>query len=178
MQRDARCRSKPLGQPEGGAGLPPNRPQSPPLQTAEKAPMKHPVQQRSLILVVDEQAEVLDELATVLSGADFACRCCATVEDAVAAAESSPPDLIISGIWVNGCSGQEMCGRIREGTALGDVPVMFLCSSQVPDVIRRSDSLGGTYYLRRPFDADVLVELVETALGSAPLVGSHDGQTW
>jgi hypothetical protein len=38
---------------------------------------------------------------------------------------------------------------------------MFLSAMQSPDIIRRADSHGGTYYLRKPFDAPVFVELVE-----------------
>lgn len=134
------------------------------------------LRQQSLILVVDHQAEVLDEVATVLTGADFACRCCTTAEDAIAAAESSPPDLIISDVNLHGHSGLDMCKRIRENPALEEVPVMFLSSGQVPDIIRRSDALGGTYYLRKPFDPDVLLELIDTALGSPQLVASAADQ--
>ena len=137
--------------------------------------MNH-LRQQSLVLVVDHQAGVLDEVATVLANASFACRCCTTAEDAIAAAESSPPDLIISGVNLQGHSGLEMCERIRENPALKEVPVMFLSGGQVPDIIRRSDALGGTYYLRRPFDPDVLVELIDTALGSPQLVASGADQ--
>ena len=134
--------------------------------------MKHR-QQQSLILVVGDQAEVLDEVATVLTGAGFACRCCICAEDAVAAAEASPPDLIISDVNLHGHSGLDMCEQIRQGPALAEVPVMFLSGAQIPDVIRRSDAPGSTYYLRKPFDPDVLLELIDTALGS-PLLASGD----
>jgi CheY-like chemotaxis protein len=140
--------------------------------------MKCSPHQRSLILVVDDQAEVLDEVATALAGADLACRCCTTAEEAIAAAESSPPDLIISDIHLHGQSELDMCERIRENPVLQGVPVMFFCGAQIPDIIRRSDPLGGTYYLRKPFDPDVLVELIETALGRAHLVAGHAGQWW
>ncbi|MHB8901140.1 MAG: hypothetical protein ACYC6Y_20520, partial [Thermoguttaceae bacterium] len=47
---------------------------------------------------------------------------------------------------------------------LKGVPVMFLSGAQIPDIIRRSHAVGGTYYLRKPFDPGVLVELVDKAL--------------
>lgn len=131
--------------------------------------MKHR-QRQPLILVVGDQAEVLDEVATALTGADFACRCCTTAEDAIAAAGSSPPDLIISEVNLHGHSGLDVCEQIRQNAALREVPVMFLSGAQIPDVIRRTDALGGTYYLRKPFDPDVLIKLLDTALGSPLLV--------
>jgi hypothetical protein len=41
---------------------------------------------------------------------------------------------------------------------------MFLSGGQIPDIIRRQDHLGGTYYIRKPFDPNVLLELVDKAL--------------
>ena len=130
-------------------------------------------QRKPLILVVDNKAEVLDEVATVLTGADFACRCCTSAEDAVAAAEACPPDLIISDINLHGHSGLEMCERIQENAALADVPMMFLSGAQIPDIIRRSSAAGGTYYLRKPFDPQVLLELIDKALQVPHLVGTR-----
>ena len=131
--------------------------------------MKQPRQQH-LILVINDQAEVLDQVATILTGANFACRCCTTAQDAIAAAESALPDLIISDVNLHGRSGLDMCERIRQNTALSDVPVMFLSGGQVPDIIRRQDTFGGTYYLRKPLAPDVLLELIDTALGSPQIV--------
>ncbi len=129
-----------------------------------------------LILVVDDEISVLEEVATILSGADFTCRCCTNADDAIAAAEAKPPDLIISDINLHGRSGLEMCEQIKQSEALAEVPVMFLSGAQIPDIIRRSHDVGGTYYLRKPFDPEVLVELVNKALWMPHLVATHIAQ--
>ena len=129
-----------------------------------------------LVLVVDDETEVLEEVAAVLCGAHFTCRCCTTAEEAYAAAEASPPDLIISDINLHGHSGLQMCERIKQSEALADVPVMFLSGAQIPDIIRRSHAVGGTYYLRKPFDPEVLLELVDKALWMPHLVAAHSAQ--
>ncbi|MBI2479174.1 MAG: response regulator [Planctomycetia bacterium] len=54
-----------------------------------------------------------------------------------------------------------------------DVPVLFVSSAQMPDIIRRTHDAGGTYYLRKPFDPDVLIELVGKALWMPHLVKSR-----
>jgi CheY-like chemotaxis protein len=135
--------------------------------------MKPLKEEKPLILVVDDETDVLDEVATVLTAANFNCRCCTTAEAAIAAAESHPPDLIISDINLHGHSGLEMCEQIKRNEALGDVPVMFLSGAQIPDIIRRSHAVGGTYYLRKPFDPEVLVELIDKALWMPHLVAAH-----
>lgn len=130
-------------------------------------------QQQPLILVIDDEADVLGEVAAILAGAGFACHCSSTAEAAVQFARSTAPDLIISDINLDGRSGLELCEQIKQDEALRDVPVMFLSGAQIPDIIRRSHAVGGTYYLRKPFDPEVLVELVDKALWMPHLVGSH-----
>jgi len=119
---------------------------------------------RATILVVDDEPEVLGNVATVLNSAGYACQCCGTTEAAMDLARNIAPDLIISDINLGGRNGLEMCEQIKEDPALQDVPVMFLSGVQIPDVIRRSHAAGGVYYLRKPFDPEVLLELVDRAL--------------
>ncbi len=133
-------------------------------------------QQQPSILVIDDEAEVLDEVATVLGGVGYLCRCCRTAEAAIEFAASDPPDLIISDINLDGHSGLEMCERIKEDPSLKNVPVMFLSGAQIPDIIRRSHAVGGTYYLRKPFDPEVLIELVDKALWMPHLVDQKVSQ--
>jgi CheY-like chemotaxis protein len=130
-------------------------------------------QTQPLILVVDDEPAVLGEVASVLTAAGFACHCCTTADMAIAKARVSSPDLILSDIHLHDHSGLEMCEQIRQIDALRDVPVMFLSGAQIPDIIRRSHAAGGAYYLRKPFDPDVLVELIHKALWMPQLVAHH-----
>lgn len=130
--------------------------------------------QQPLVLVVDDEIDVLGEVASVLGKSGYRCHCCGNPDSAIEFVVSNQPDLIISDINLEGHSGLEMCERIKEKEALKDVPVMFLSGAQIPDIIRRSHAVGGTYYLRKPFDPEVLVELVDKALWMPHLVHSHE----
>ena len=130
----------------------------------EKGNMNQFQNAQPLVLVVDDEASVLGEVAEVLTAAGFAFHCCRTAEAALEKAKEQAPDLILSDINLNGESGLSLCERIREEPGLEDVPVMFLSGAQIPDIIRRSHAAGGTYYLRKPFDPEVLLELVQKAL--------------
>ncbi len=99
-----------------------------------------------LILVVDDEQELLENVANVLTAAGFDCQCCNSARAAIEFAAMHAPDLILSDINLAGYSGLEMCQRIKEDEALADVPVMFLSGAQIPDIIRRSHAAGGTYY--------------------------------
>lgn len=138
-----------------------------------KRTMMHIRQKPPVILVVDDEQQVLDEVETVLLAAGYDCRCCATAEEAIALVRSVAPALIISDINLHGHSGLEMCEQIKKDPSMADVPVMFLSGAQIPDVIRRSHDVGGTYYLRKPFDPEVLVELIDKALWMPHLVSNR-----
>lgn len=127
-----------------------------------------------LILIIDDEADVLGDVATVLAGAGYVCHCCDNSEKALRFAEITMPDLIISDINLDGESGLELCESIKSKNTLKDVPVMFLSGAQIPDIIRRSHAAGGAYYLRKPFDPEVLLELVDKALWMPHLVHSHE----
>ncbi len=130
-------------------------------------------QDSPLVLVVDDEQSVLDEVAAALQADGFRCTLCTTPADALAKALAEAPELIISDINLQGHSGLEMCEEIKSNAELRDLPVMFLSGAQIPDIIRRSHAAGGTYYLRKPFDPEVLVELVHKALYMPHLVAAR-----
>jgi DNA-binding response OmpR family regulator len=124
------------------------------------------------VLVIDDEPEILREVAAVLENAGYSCRCCTTEEEAIASAGYNPPDLIIVDTNLHGHSGLALCERIKEEPALKNVPVMFLSATQTPDIIRRSHVAGGAYSLRKPFAPEVLLELAANTLWVVPLVDS------
>jgi CheY-like chemotaxis protein len=134
--------------------------------------MKPVQREQPLILVVDDEQAVLEQVSVALNDSGFLYYCCMTPEAAIAAAALIQPDLILADTNLHGVSGLETCERIKQQPAAANVPVMFLSAAQTPDIIRRSDGLHGTYYVRKPFDPDVLVELIDKALGRSRLAAA------
>jgi CheY-like chemotaxis protein len=122
--------------------------------------------QQPLILLIDEEPEALQELAPILSAAGYLTQCCLSAEQALAAAKIASPDLIISNVVVHEQGGMEICEQIKSETGQTELVVMFLSSNQIPDIIRRRGPLGGSYYLRKPFDSEILLDLLEKSLNS------------
>lgn len=123
-----------------------------------------------LVLVVDDEPIVLESVSSVLARNGYRCQSFTTAEEAIAFAKTIAVDLIISDINLGTVSGLEMCEQIREDENAKDTPVMFLSGAQIPDVVRRSHEVGGTYYLRKPFDPEVLIELVDKAMWMPHLI--------
>jgi DNA-binding response OmpR family regulator len=127
-------------------------------------------QDPAVILVIDGDALTLTGIAATLDMSGYECHCARDSEAAVKAARTLSLDLIICDVHVDGERGLELCRELRTEEGNEEVPVLFISSSQSPDIIRRKHDAGGTYYLRKPFDPDVLVELVGKALWMPHLV--------
>jgi CheY-like chemotaxis protein len=121
------------------------------------------------ILIIEKDPQVLGDLSATLTEANFQVCCCRSEEEGMEAIQRQPPDAVISDVVLNRFSDSEFCDRVKQQPEMRDVPMMFLSPAQVPDIIRRHDVYGGTYYLRKPCDPQVLVQLLEQLLNFAPV---------
>jgi len=129
------------------------------------------------VLVIDDEQVIVDELVEFLWQNGFAPTVCMTADDAIDVARSSVFDLIISDINLGAVSGLELCQRIHDLDNTSETPVIFLSGAQIPDIIRRSHSAGGTYYVRKPFDPEVMLELIDKAMWFPALTRNHIRRT-
>ena len=129
------------------------------------------------VLVIDDEQVIVDELVEFLWQNGYDPTVCMNADDALDAARSDVFDLIISDINLGTASGLELCQRIHELENSNETPVIFLSGAQIPDIIRRSRSAGGTYYIRKPFDPEVLTELIDKAMWLPALTQSYIRQT-
>ena len=137
-------------------------------------------QEPAVILVVDDDPLALMGIAATLDIVGYECHCAQDAEAALKAARSLNLDLIICDVNVDGGRGLELSHELRHEHGNEDVSVLFISNGAIPEVIRRKDDVGATYYLRKPLDPDVLVDLVGKALWMPHLVrarAAHAGHT-
>ena len=129
------------------------------------------------VLVIDDEQAIVDELVAFLFQNDYTPTVCMNADDALVTASSEVFDLIISDINLGFASGLELCQRIHKLENANETPVIFLSGVQIPDIIRRSHSVGGTYYVRKPFDPEVMLELIDKAMWLPALTHCHIRKT-
>jgi CheY-like chemotaxis protein len=125
------------------------------------------------ILFIDDDLFTAGAAATALEAAGYRVFLADDRPAALRIARAQALDLVISDVNVGGQSGLELCREIRKLPGMLDLPVMFVSSTQVPDIVRRSHEAGGAYHLRKPLDLEVLVDLVGKALWMPHLVHSR-----
>lgn len=125
------------------------------------------------ILLVDDDVLALTATAATLDMAGYIVHQARDRQAALKAGRTLALDLVICDVNLGGESGLELCRDLRKLPGMEDVPMMFVSATQLPDIVRRSHEAGGAYYLRKPLDPDVLVELVGKALWLPHLVQSR-----
>ncbi len=148
--------------PIAAAIVPPTLPALPECEAPAPAVVR--VATRTIVFVIDQDLQVQSRAAEALKSAGYESHCFRDADAAAAFADGLPPQLIIADVLLAGASGIEACEQLRSEHHLDRVPLMYLSSSQAPDIIRRSHQGGSAYHLRKPFEPQVLLELVSKAI--------------
>jgi CheY-like chemotaxis protein len=123
-----------------------------------------PQTQRKNILVVDDNEDFRDLIATLLLPL-YCVRLAVDGMDGYAQAHDQPsPDLIIADVSMPGLDGIAMVRRIRESDALRRVPVIFLTEQMSPASVIAGLSVGTFAYLPKTSAPIVLENKVKRAL--------------
>lgn len=124
------------------------------------------------LLLVDDEDNLRSMLEAALRHNGFEVESAASGREALAAAASAAPDLIVLDVMLPDLDGFEVCRRLRaEGTR---TPVLFLTARDATEDKVRGLTLGGDDYLVKPFSLDELVARVQAVLRRAGLVKSDD----
>ncbi len=126
------------------------------------------------ILVIDDEAQILRALRTILTAKQFKVTVASRGEDGLALAAAQPPDLIILDLSLPDMDGVEVCARLREWT---QVPIIILSvrESEQDKVIALDK--GADDYLTKPFGIEELLARIRVALRhSAQTLGSQKSQ--
>jgi two-component system OmpR family response regulator len=114
------------------------------------------------LLVVDDEATILELLSGSLRLAGFTVMTASSGAEAVHAAVSDRPDLVLLDVMMPGCDGFEALRRMRSGGA--EVPVIFLTArDEVPDRVAGFD-MGADDYVTKPFSLDELLGRIRAVL--------------
>lgn len=114
------------------------------------------------VLVIDDDLAVLEALKLVLVLEGFDVVEAESGEDAVTTAKTDAFDVAITDLMMPGMSGLETLAALKQIDAT--LPVIMASGFLTEEVAAECMSLGALAYIRKPFDVEALLSLVQRAL--------------
>jgi DNA-binding response OmpR family regulator len=123
------------------------------------------------VLVVDDEPRYIWAVQVNLEARGYEVLAAQDGQAALELAASEEPDLILLDIRMPGLDGYEVCGRIREFSA---VPIIMLTAlAEDTDKVKGLD-IGADDYVTKPFSAEELLARIRAALRRVELSEQQD----
>jgi len=113
------------------------------------------------VLVVDDDMCIRKGLKIRLEGAGYRVSTAGNGTEGIMIFDDNGADLMILDVKMPDIDGFEVCKSVKQKE---DVPVIFLTGAQnqmvreyLPQMV---DAVGGDYFMRKPFDARLLMKLI------------------
>ena len=119
---------------------------------------------RARILVVDDEPINRQVLSNYLANEDFELELAASGGEALQLLEKQTFDLVLLDVMMPKMSGYEVCRRLRERSALEELPVIFLTAKNQPSDRVIGLEAGANDYLAKPVIKSELLARVRTHL--------------
>ncbi|MGH7640214.1 MAG: response regulator transcription factor [Candidatus Dormibacteria bacterium] len=121
--------------------------------------------QETKVLVVDDEANLADLVATALRYAGFVTATAGSGIEALAQVESFRPHLLILDVMLPDFDGFEVSKRLA--AAGNQCPILFLTARDATEDKVRGLTVGGDDYVTKPFSLDELIARVRVILRRA-----------
>ncbi|MFB2768287.1 response regulator [Pelatocladus sp. BLCC-F211] len=126
--------------------------------------MKTNLNQKGVILIVDDTPTNLEILFDFLGDSGFTVLVAEDGESAIARAEYAPPDLILLDILMPGMDGFETCRCLKANELTKDIPIIFMTAlSDTVDKVKGLN-LGAVDYITKPLQHEEVLARIELHL--------------
>ena len=120
---------------------------------------------RGVVLVVDDDAPVLELAQEFLERAGFRVLTASSDAEALRQAREQPIEVVVLDAVLPGVAGEELLRRLR--SARPDVPVLLVTGFGDDATVRRFEAAGVADVLRKPYESEALIDRVSAALCEA-----------
>lgn len=125
----------------------------------------------SRVLVIDDEADIVESLQVMLRKRGFEALCAADGASGLLLAQREKPDLILCDVMMPAMNGFEVCRQLKASSETNAIPVLLLTAlNQMDDKIKGLDA-GADDFITKPFNDSELRARVTAFLRSKQL---HD----
>ncbi len=118
--------------------------------------------QASSVLIVDDEQDAVDAMTSSLSQQGFEVASASRWTEAIVQIQEDPPSVVLLDLHLPTVQGEALLEFIRETHK--DLPVVIVASDIDAGRMARLGELGANGFIRKPFEADDLVVVLEQVL--------------
>jgi two-component system alkaline phosphatase synthesis response regulator PhoP len=122
------------------------------------------VKQQHSVLIIDDDEAMAEVLSTRLASQGFRTLTANQGQLGLEIAKQKRPDLILLDLRLPDRDGFDVCAELDDSSETTGIPIIILSGMARPDVIRKSRAAGCRYYVRKPYDPNALLLLIQQAL--------------
>jgi DNA-binding response OmpR family regulator len=119
------------------------------------------------VLIVDDEPNIVTSLEFLMRDSDYEVRVASNGEEALRLVEAFRPDLLLLDVMMPQRSGFDVCRKVREDPALGDMKIVMLTAKGREVERDRGLGLGANAYVTKPFSTKELMSTVRGLLHPA-----------
>ena len=117
------------------------------------------------ILIVEDESTVAEVLSIYLTRQGFSAIQAGSGRRGLELARLHRPHLVLLDLRLPDINGFQVCQGLEDDLVTRNIPVIMLSGMQRPDIIRRSRAAGCHFYVRKPYDPNALLILIQQAIG-------------
>jgi two-component system, OmpR family, alkaline phosphatase synthesis response regulator PhoP len=129
---------------------------------------------RENVLVVDDERDILELVKYNLDKEGYQVTVVETGEDALAAARTRVPDVVVLDLMLPGVDGLEVCRRLKGDLKTRGIPIVMLTAKGGEADIVAGLELGASDYVTKPFSPRVLTARIKAVLRRGMDVGDDE----
>ncbi len=114
------------------------------------------------VLIVDDEANIRQSLADILSDEGHEVDMTSSGEEAVEAVKKRPPDLVLLDIWLPGIDGMETLKRIKAQRE--DLPVIMITGHGTTELAVKATKMGAYDFMDKPLSMERVILTVRQGL--------------
>lgn len=132
--------------------------------TAELEPVETLDSGPRTILIVDDDPDQAEVLSCRLLSQGYQTITADTGEGGLDLARAERPHLVLLDLCLPDTDGIEVCRELADDQSTTSIPIIIVSGEERPDVLRQARAAGSQYYVRKPYDPNALLVLIESAL--------------
>ena len=115
---------------------------------------------REQVVIIEDDEIILEFLEMVFSAESIDVVCARNGRNGVEAARQHRPDVVVCDLHMAGMTGLDVLHEIRGNGSIAHTPFIMITADQNPALRKRSEESGADRFVLKPFDPDVLIEMV------------------